>query len=151
MRGFFMGLIVGEGSFSIPITAKSDCNHGVQAKPKFCINMHKENEHVLKYLRDSTELGRLSKTERFTEWTINDLDSCIELSRWIDSEFGGTIFDETAKAHSFQKWVKCLDILNSASGQSAETIKQIAEIRDDMNMDSRGRTKDEIVEHFNLD
>lgn len=146
MKGFFLGLIVGEGSFSILLQFEDERRLGVAVRGKFDLRLHEENQYLLKYLHESTELGYISYVSPFVNYRITSLDECLELERWIENNLEKSIFKQTAKYESFVKWGECLSMIEERKHLTKDGLLEIAKLRDNMNRDQRGRNYEEIKE-----
>lgn len=149
---FFLGFIAGEGSFSIGI---SQGQSRISVSPIFTIKLEQVDATILKYLSDSVNIGYLTeghdRGRDYILWRVSSLDECLLLARKIDEISEDSIFKATSKYESFKVWKNCLDLMNKDAHLTAEGIKKIARLRDDMNDDRRGRTADEVIEDLDIE
>lgn len=143
MVGFVLGLIVGEGSFSINICRKGS---SISVKPKFGIRMHKENSYMLKYICSSVDVGFYSErnNEEFCSFRISAFGQCVRFAEWIDNVREGTVFNETAKMESFEIWKDCLSDIKEGNDKTYHGIVEIARKREGINRDNRCKGVDEV-------
>lgn len=146
MKGLFVGLVIGEGCFTISIKPER-----LRAVPKFTITQHEENLELLEYMQETIGLGEIQKKppKDHYEYRMTTHEDCKEMAEWFEENAGGTIFDRTAKYKSFKLWCECLSIIIDGVSGDKEAIIKLAELRDGMNRDSRGRTSEEIKEIVN--
>jgi len=146
MKGLFIGLVIGEGSFSITIRPRK-----LYASAKFSITQHEENIDLLNYIQEETGLGQVTQKNKdiHYHYRILDAEECKNMAIWFEENAGDTIFDKTAKYESFKLWCECLSMIIDGVSNDKEAIIKLAELRDDMNRDSRGRSSEEIKEIVN--
>lgn len=141
MKGFFLGIMVGEGSFVI--TTKPE---KMGARAKYSIKMHKENAELLQHFYKATDLGNVTYTDRWVDYRVSRVEECVELAQWIENSASGTIFKRTAKYDSFKQWCQCLSFITDGKHASKQGLIELAELREGINRDSRGRSAEEIKE-----
>lgn len=146
MDGFLVGLVVGEGSFHITIGKAPNNKKKWYVGSNFGIKLHKSDGEILEYLHNSIELGNIRYNGKYVEWRISDLSECVKFSNTFDKMIRGTAFIHTEKYNSYVKWKECLLMILENKGETKEGLIEIAEKRDEINRDSRGRTKDEVID-----
>lgn len=154
-RGFFLGLVSGEASFSVRISSN---NSGVYTNCVFALQMHECDAAIIKHFYESMKMGNIRhrKDKRgnrgnHVNWKVSNTEQCRVIADWVEKHSENSFFRHTDKYRAFCKWEKCLTLIEEGEHLTDEGVAKIAGLRDQMNHDSRGRTKEEVVEEFNLE
>lgn len=123
---WLIGLLDGEGSFTISETPSFHCNAS--------ITLRADDWLTLKYVRDSCGLGVLrlipaprdkGNTNPVARWTISTIDECLEFIRYIDAA-GGLV---AKKRRDYEIWKLGVCLLHEHGGgvfsAGRETLKRI--------------------------
>lgn len=150
-RGFILGLIAGEGSFSIKFAKSDQYRVGYIINPRFSLGMREEELIMLEQISDSVGLGRVKPKGRKNQiyWSISSVGECINLCSFIESpENSSEIFMESSKYSSYMAWKNVLEMINNQRHITREGAIEIARAREDINYGSRSDNTGDIIDRI---
>lgn len=146
-KQFVLGLIAGEGCFSINFTRTPSYTYGIQLRQSFTLGMNEENEELVKAISEKlneSEIGTHQDGHIRLEIRRHEaIDSLIEYIESADT----TTFEKSEKYESYRKW-------RDLWGERDELLKNVSGVKEyvrrgkNINSDDgrRGRSAEEICE-----
>jgi len=141
---FLLGLIAGEGSFSISIKKTSRNSSGYEIRLKFGLHMRTLDEKLVKAVKG--EFGDVGNIQYRNDWKRNrgdtiqyrvtSKDDCRKVVNYIENNLTEE-FRSSEKYSSYLKFKDGLNYIEREDQSSPESILRLAKIRDNMNDDTR--------------
>jgi len=150
-RGFFTGIIAGEGSFSIKISKQKSSKLGIRITPVFSITMSQDNTQMIQNLKESIGHGglyeyRKSKEghSRMLKFSIESIEGCKDIISFIEQHSDTELFRGTERFESYIVWKECVNMIDNKEHTTKGGAKKIAELRRDINSSQRSRDAEEV-------
>lgn len=143
---FILGLIAGEGCFSVQLSQRDDLTHGVEIRPSFTVHM-KEDGEILETVKDIVGLGEVYAREKGAAWHMTRHGELVELIELID-DHAGSLFWETDKGSVFTNWKQIIERKGSGRHLSEEETKKIIRLAKTLN--ERGKSGKSVDYWINI-
>ena len=138
---YLAGFADGEGSFNVSFRPREDC--AVPWNVSLCFNISQRDPAVLALFKRHLGCGTMrQRSDGVWYFEVNNLEAIVENVIPFFRRFG---FLSTKKKRDFAKFVKLTEMLTQGVHRSGEGIKQILEIRRDMNDGGKRRYTDEAI------
>lgn len=144
MSGFVSGLVCGEGNFTIAISRVSTTRLGYHIRPIFQIELHRNDEQLLKTLQEFFGFGSISYPKPRTRfrnesptcrYSVTAMSHCVQL---VDFFHNNPVVG--VKQNAFEIWAECLEIIREGKHTRSEGFKRIVELRSTINQIRRPST-----------
>jgi hypothetical protein len=138
---YLAGFADGEGSFNVSFRPRSD--YRMPWKVSLCFNISQRDPVVLSLCKRYLECGTMrQRRDGVWYYEVNNLNAVIDNVIPFFNRFG---FLSAKKKRDFAKFKQLAQILTSRDHSTEEGIRQILEIRRDMNDGGKRRYQDEDV------
>lgn len=137
---WIVGFVDGEGSFCVSIFRNTTTATGWQVFPEFVITQGKKSRTSLVEVKQFFGVGEIYENRRFDNHTENLLRYCVRSRkelRTVIVPFFKLYPLRTAKIKDFEKFVKCLDLIENGDHLTVSGLKRIATITQSMNRKKR--------------
>ncbi len=135
-RGWVVGFIDGEGTFSISLQRNATMTLGWQVFPEFVVTQGAKSLHVLEEIQEFFFCGRIFVNNRRDNHRENIYRYCVrrrkDLCEIIVPFFLANPL-RTSKSDDFEKFVKVLELMENHQHLSMEGLEEIARIVETMN------------------
>jgi len=145
---FLLGLIAGEGSFTVGLRKEASCVCGVHALPSFSMKMV-EDADILHILQQTTGLGAVSMLRRKNprhrdaeQWQVASNSDIRTLINMIEAQ-EGSLFWETDKGATFKQWKQAITLKEQTDTGDPEQVKRLIRIGKELNHGDRGRSAED--------
>lgn len=141
IANWIVGLVDGEGCFTIQFQNFPAMRLGFEARPMFLINLDSKDRPILELVRDffgfgvvrTYERGRdYKRTGKACYYKVTNLKDCLEVM-----EFFRKFPLRSKKGKDFEMWCECLLMIIDGKHLNKEGLLQIAKIRENMNLDKK--------------
>ena len=141
-KGWIVGFVDGEGTFSITVQRNKEMSLGWQVFPEFVVTQGEKNLKVLEDMKLYFGCGSVYRNHRYDNHKEDIYRYCvrsiIDLKEKIIPFFQKHPL-KTSKAEDFKKFVTVIDAIKEKKHLTVSGLKRIAEIAQTMN--NRQRTK----------
>jgi hypothetical protein len=141
--GFILGMIAGEGSFSIHLR-QYDGGVGVSGSPIFQLALKDDDAEILHAMCETTGHGKVRYSSNGSHrnramWRIRGWESCLEFADNIEAAAEKTgLFKETDKYSTFVEWKRIIeehDDKREIGEKSVEEAKELVKKAKSLNSD----------------
>lgn len=140
---FLLGLVAGEGSFSIPITKNNNKNSGFDVRTMFALKMRSLDENMVEEVKSELGVGYITSRDsnkanegKTIQYRVSSQEECRQVIHYLDQNMNED-FKMSDKYQSYLQFKKAVKYLENRSKSSPQSIIKLAEIRENMNDDTR--------------
>jgi len=138
---YLAGFVDGEGSFNVNFRPRDD--YALPWKVSLCFNISQRDPVVLALFKRHLGCGTMrQRSDGVWYFEVNNLEAIAENVNPFFRRFG---FLSAKKKRDFAKFVKLTQMLQQGVQRSVEGIREILEIRRDMNDGGKRRYTDEAI------
>jgi hypothetical protein len=135
-RGWIVGFVDGEGTFSITVQRNKEMSLGWQVFPEFVVTQGEKNLKVLRELQDFFGCGNVYRNRRHDNHKEDIFRYCVrktgDLEQVIVPFFKQNKL-KTSKVEDFKKFVQALKLIKAKKHLTRSGLAEIAEIAQAMN------------------
>lgn len=138
---YLAGFTDGEGSFNVVFRPRSD--YKSSWKVSLCFNISQKDEVILSLFKRHLQCGTMrSRHDGVWYYEVNNLNAILENVIPFFKKFG---FLSAKKKCDFAKFCKIAELLTARRHETKDGIKEILEIRRDMNDGGKRKYTDDII------
>lgn len=126
-KKWLLGFIEGSGCFSVVIR-KSKNHVGFQTIADFTLKLPKEQESLLREIRNFLGVGGLYKNKSTALLKVTKLEDSKKLVMFFSKQ----PFLSKSKRNEFRAWKRCVQLMSKGSHHTPEGILEIARLRDEV-------------------
>lgn len=143
IANWIVGLVDGEGSFTIQFQNFPAMRLGFEARPIFIVNLDSKDREILELMRDFFGFGVVKTYERGGDYKgigkacyykVTNLKDCLEIMKFFRK-----YPLRSKKRKDFEMWCECLFMIIDKKHLNKEGLLQISKIRENMNLDKKNR------------
>lgn len=147
---FVLGLISGEGNFSIKLRSADGFDWKVRPSPTFAISLHESDREVLEKSKEVVGTGNLRrKTSDQYTWAIESIEGVMKIKNFVE-ENASHMFKSTEKYDSFIRWSRGVNMYegkNKKTNWDRESTIEIIKIAKSVNKNGyKGKSEEEWLE-----
>lgn len=125
---FILGMMAGEGSFTIKLSKEESFSWKIRPNPRFAITLHESDREVLENMQEYLGVGTLrTKSENQYTWDVSSIGGIIEIKKFVE-ENAEDGFMCTEKYESFLRWSKGVDMFKGPGRKTNWTKEKIVKI-----------------------
>lgn len=136
INDFSLGVIAGEGSFTIPVQKETSYRFGYRICTKLSISAHKNNKSMLDVVMNDIGLGNniyINSADQY-HYDIASINGCKKLVMIINNTVNNEHpFTQTTKYKNFLIWEKAVNILWNKDRYNKKIFNEVLDLRDRIN------------------
>lgn len=141
IANWIVGLVDGEGCFTVQLNNFPAMKLGFEARPTFIVNLDSKDRPILELIRDFFEFGVVNTYERGGNYKgigkacfykVTNLKDCLEIMKFFKK-----YPLRSKKGKDFEMWCQCLFMMNDKEHLNKDGLLKIAKIRENMNLDKK--------------